>query len=513
MRLNPLDSKRNRAIHKDKIDFFRVRNKSTQPTMTDTQDETANPILTFHPGNLSYDSSSSRLRRRTRIQAYQTTHVRRQQATAETLSPLALVSSKSSSTSFFNFQTQPDLLSLLPNVPSIYKIAYAKCGTSLRLRNTYLLDFKRSMLRFGKTTRPQTPASSAPSSSLAFPAFPFEAQFQQVREWFRKEHLLRNSFRKLLYAWVSKKYSSRMLNTNDPSTLCEPECAVSVYDSRSRGMYQFEAEALHRQMNCQLGNSKWMFPEAKTPRNPLTNVPFHLGQLLEIHKQLKAYGKTSWLIECFVESKFDIPTFITTHKTALKLYALDDLMRHPSDDDFIELMEEFIEDQYEHHKFYQKAKLRTMYWALVNRTTDPYMKSWYILYRDYMKKIILFGNTYYGENMNELRKIYSRSYKLFTSPTLAVFAEDRLLTLPRNAPLPATPPLTGLTLELPIMPLHGEPPTIEGTLLNHSNSPSLPVIIHDTLAISTSGVYWNHLMTYLENFIQQLDGTDTPQDD
>jgi hypothetical protein len=438
------------------------------------------PTPTFHPGTFPRAGQSSY----TRARAERLRRERRRQQNRSTV-PL------SETTSSFG-PVWPNLLKPLPNVPISFQIAYHQCKTSLKARNDYLINFKKSMLALGKNSRTLAPN---------LPTFPFQYQFEELRTWFRKEHLLRNKFNTLLRKWRERRYHNRKLNTEDPSTLCEPEVPIEVYDAKSRGKYIFEASALKRQVDSQLGNNKWMFPEPAVPRNPLTNMEFNLGQLLSLHKQLKANGETSWMLEGFAAANYSITDFFVVHKTALKLHALEDLVRNPADEDLCELVEEFVDDEYHQHRFKTRAKLTTIWWALNKKYSDPYIRQWHYLYRDYMKKLILHGNTYYAEHMEELDAIRKRSHKLLLSPQITVLAEERLASMPKKEVVPVPPPLPSVTVTLnaPVYQREVNINPIIGELVNGS--------------ITT--ISWTHLLAHIENLIDEVEvnGGDTPQAD
>lgn len=434
------------------------------------------PAPAFHPGSLSQGSYSYRSSQRvsqTRRRIY---------TTVPNPQPLDWNSKK------------PDLLKNFPGVPVSYQMAYHHCGMSLQKRNEYLQKFKKDMLTFRKNYSKDT-------KNVTSQPFLFEGQFQELRQWMRKEHLLRNSFRKILYKWLAKKYHTRLLNTEDPSTLCEPEVPVKIYDSKSRGLYTFEAASMKRQVDAQLGNSKWMFPEPSLPRNPLTNMEFNLGQMIVLYQKLKATGNTTWMLESLVAQKYDINTFLTVNKTPLKLHGLEDLVKHPESEDLCEFMEEFIEDEYDHHRLRQKGILVTLYWALANRYTHPYIKSWHLLFRDYYKNLILYGGTYYTDHINELNGIHARSRKLLLSPDVTVLAEERLASLPKKEAPPPTSSMVSVVLRSPQEQHMTSLLNIEALAITSQNENQSP------LAVT---INWNTFVQQIENFLDSVDGDDTP---
>ncbi len=345
-----------------------------------------------------------------------------------------------------------------------------------------MTEYKKSIRPFAKGSKFHIPFHGP---------HPFEVSFQEIRRAFRHEHLLRNTFRKLLYRWLQKRYGSRLLNKEDPSTLCEPEQPIQVYDNKSRGVYIFESIALKRQFDSQLGNNKWMFPEPSSPRNPLTNVEFTLAQLLSILPQLKHNTHTSWLIEAFCKVKYNINDFLTIHKVPLKLHALEDIVAHRECEDLAELVEEFMEDEADYHSMKSKAKLVTLMWAFEHEYSHHYIRKWHFLYRDYMKKLILFGNQYYAENLDELDDIHERSRKLLISPAIADLAEKRLSRIPK-APNPEPQQQPQQQPQPPVQP-----------------SVNLGIL---TIQSNDGSIDWEMFETTIERMINELiDGTDTEE--
>lgn len=321
-----------------------------------------------------------------------------------------------SKTIAFRTAFQKDIQSLLhlqPNLSFSYRFAYQQCGQSLVKRNSYLQSYKRAMMKFGAASSPTQP-------------FPFQQQWEEIRKLFRKEHLLRNTFRKFLYRWLDRRYKGRYLNKEDPSTLCEPEQKVIVHDRNNRGLYIFEAESLLRQSVCQLGNNRWLFAEPQMLRNPLTNVDFHLGQVISIVSQLRSFGKTNWFLEAFVQSKYSLSTFKSHYKIPLRLHALDDIIKHSEDSDLAELVEEFVQDEADYHGIQQQGRLLTIKWALSHRYSDPYVKKWHTLYKKYMYPTLLHGSDYYITSFDKLDTIRRQTYKLLISADIRDLAEERL---------------------------------------------------------------------------------------
>lgn len=259
-----------------------------------------------------------------------------------------------------------------------------------------------------------------------------ERDYQTRIYWYNKEQNLRYCFKKLVNAWLSKRYRSRHLNTDDPGTLSPPVKVIELFDTRTRGTYFFEASTLKRAMEAELGYCDWLFPEPKHPKNPLTNLVLTEGQRIKALYELRKWNMTSWILEAYHDCCWNIDTFRQNYYVKLKLTGLDDIVRNPSGEELQEMLEEFIEEHYEYHEINYNAHLSILRWAVKYSVTDAYMADWIGCFKSYYKLEILYGKPQVLNNPELTDPIYDKTLLLFEkSSELARLGKKRLLSVPR----------------------------------------------------------------------------------
>jgi hypothetical protein len=220
------------------------------------------------------------------------------------------------------------------------------------------------------------------------------------------------SLRRFVQQWLYKKYRSRNLNTEDPATLCVPAKPICIYDSKAKGVYNFEMLTIKQQFTTDLSYSDWMFPYARQPKNPFTNLPFTEGQIIYIVNYLKLQSMSNMFIEAYKQYKFNIKKFQEDMYTPLRLRALEDLIKNPSSEQFLELVYEFVEDHYNFHECICKSHLNIIHWAIKKRPSDVYIKKWIDMFYRFMRIEILHGKDYFDNNQSIGNKYYSETHKL-----------------------------------------------------------------------------------------------------
>lgn len=221
------------------------------------------------------------------------------------------------------------------------------------------------------------------SMSSAFNPTDMEKSIREFHHWVYVEQRIRTAMRNLVRIWLHKKYKSRTLNEEDPCTLSKPEKCISVFDVQSRGVYRFEAVSLKKQIESSLGYSEWAFPRPSNPKNPCTNIPFHNGQLLKIMHDIRTYGLGSWMMEAFLNSKFNLIEFCLENTTVLKIHALKQIIKEQSAE-LITFVDDFIDEQHKCHGLTNIFTTSIIKWALRMKFNEPYIQSWIQLFYNYM---------------------------------------------------------------------------------------------------------------------------------
>jgi hypothetical protein len=219
----------------------------------------------------------------------------------------------------------------------------------------------------------------------------YENRLKRLRFWVRKDQHVRSVLRRFAQLWLYKRYKNRFINTEDPATLSEPRVPIFVFDPKIRGTYVFEAFSLRKSIVINLTFTDWMFPDPSAPKNPLTNLPFTLPQMLRILEQLRAANATNWWIEAYYQSKFDLQSLARVFSIQLKLNSITELVRNRSSEEYTDYLQEFIEEQFDAHDIEFTSYLTILRWAAAQMPNDPYMKEWANAMYEFKKVRILYS--------------------------------------------------------------------------------------------------------------------------
>jgi hypothetical protein len=313
--------------------------------------------------------------------------------------------------------------------PTSYYIAAAICGRSLTARNSYVnsvISGWRRLCKDGYIFEATLPFK-VPKT--------FQTHIQDLRIWLKAEIQAKYNLQRFVYHWLRRRYGGRLLNTDDPWTLCSPSRPICIYDAQSRGTYTFDAASLQKSIDSALGYTSWLFPEPKMPTNPLTNLPFHLGQLFQIVSVLRVHGYSSWLLEAFRDSKYSLKQFGDEFRIPIKLRGLADCMKNPANQDTYEMLQDFIEEHSVIHTINDRVVVQSIYWGAQHKPLDPYIHRWRTVWNDFMRNIILHGPTYYDEHPLLRKSLRQRTKQLFeSSKAIEALILDRTEWLNRQDP-------------------------------------------------------------------------------
>jgi hypothetical protein len=94
--------------------------------------------------------------------------------------------------------------------------------------------------------------------------------------------------RRLFLAWSAKKMGRRIVGETDVGTMeaIPAKAMVRVYDWKSRAIYQFHYQTVYRQLVGSLRYQSMALSCPKAPKNPYTNLPWSVGQLIVIYDQV-----------------------------------------------------------------------------------------------------------------------------------------------------------------------------------------------------------------------------------
>lgn len=251
-----------------------------------------------------------------------------------------------------------------------------------------------------------------------------------------KEQKIRTIFRNFVRIWLYKHYKGRFLNTEDPATMEEPRNPIYVYDTKQKGTYVFEASSLLKSTEKDLTYAQWLFPEPSHPKNPLTNLNWQIGARLHIVQQFRSLNIGSWIIESYIKSHCNLRMFRDIFMVPLKIRALNDLSRNPTDEDTIDFVCEFMEDMNEHFDTDNTVNLTILKWAAKNMYNHPYIASWREVWTTIYQYKIMYGEEYLDNHPILQNKLYKRAEKLlYDFKNIAELAEERLMRIPKRNPV------------------------------------------------------------------------------
>lgn len=230
------------------------------------------------------------------------------------------------------------------------------------------------------TTQLATYMNPFPQTAFTFPSpplTPFGTNPTPARTLFfrllRKNQQVRWAFKRLVAAWRLKHM--RRANTEDIATMEPPKKPVRIVDWRQRTVYTFEAKTLLRDIRAKLLLNDQLFPTPQLPRNPYTNLPLTLSQTVGATEALRAYGLTDWSLESYRTCRYSLVKYKAQFQHYLKMRALETTFARPSEDDCVDLVYEFIKEQYD----YADASMErtdVWLWFMRNQPNYPRIRLW-----------------------------------------------------------------------------------------------------------------------------------------
>jgi hypothetical protein len=266
----------------------------------------------------------------------------------------------------------------------------------------------------------------------------YENRLKRLRFWVRKDQHIRTVMRRFVQIWLYKQYKTKFINTEDPATLTAPRKPIHVYDTRIKGTYVFEAFSLRKSIQMNLTFTDWMFPEPAAPKNPLTNLPFTMPQVLRILEQLRAANATNWWVEAYYQSKFNLDIIKKVFCIPLKLNSLTDMMRNRSGEEYTEYLEEFIEEQFDAHDIDFMSHLTILKWAAARLPNDSYMLEWAKAMFEFKRVRILYSIPESTTDHILIDHLYPLTLRLFNrTGEIARLGRLRLDSIPKAIPPPS----------------------------------------------------------------------------
>ena len=176
-------------------------------------------------------------------------------------------------------------------------------------------------------------------------------QYLIYRQIWDKFTEIRYQMRRLLNSWLLKKSQKKILPIPNYETMEDPEPSncVEWTDIESRCTYRIHGDTLIKSMKMYLHHSDYGFPEPLTPKNPTTNAPFTLGQLIHLTYEIYSWcGKNRkpvpYILTKYQEAQFCLTKMVLKNRPEMTLYACRDLFKEIGQPDAIEMWLDMIEE-------------------------------------------------------------------------------------------------------------------------------------------------------------------------
>ena len=168
------------------------------------------------------------------------------------------------------------------------------------------------------------------------PFFHWKATGERLRTEYYRQMKLRWIVQKWVQRMRVRLYRKRLIGETDLHTLeiITPKNAVQVVCYRTKSVYQFHVNSILRMIHENLFFEQWGRADPLAPRNPYTNQPWLLGQLMglvqTIQQKMVERGKVvpSFLSQ-FVEANYCISNFYKRHKLQLGVDATTQFFKSP----------------------------------------------------------------------------------------------------------------------------------------------------------------------------------------
>jgi len=167
------------------------------------------------------------------------------------------------------------------------------------------------------------------------------------------------------YRWLLRKFvlnirkrimNKRIIGIEDLCTTIRipEEFIVRIYDWKSKSIYLFHTQTILKLILEKLKYSSYGIAVPKLPKNPYTNIPFTLGQLIIIVGQIitnlaKNHRVIPDLLLSYRKCNYDIVNFFNVNKKDLHIHAACNFFSNKDDTDVREISGEIIEDIYTEH--------------------------------------------------------------------------------------------------------------------------------------------------------------------
>ncbi len=256
----------------------------------------------------------------------------------------------------------------------------------LTLHGKSFLQKRKALLeQIAKAQEPVKPAMGFDTTFAEAMRQDVLSKAQIVMSLLHQNQELRWKFKNFLTKVRIRRFQE--VNTVDPITLEPFKQPVKYHSFSQRKTYTYEAESFAKHMHRKLTNNDGHIALPMNPKNPFTNEEFTLSQTMGLLHQCRKVGHTTWALEAFLETRYDVTTFALIHSKPLRLNALHSVMADEKSWDAIDTLYDFIKTEHLYHK---KTFPKQIYlWALHHAPHEKRMQTWKKLCIKYYETDIL----------------------------------------------------------------------------------------------------------------------------
>ncbi len=165
----------------------------------------------------------------------------------------------------------------------------------------------------------QIPPAYTPSTNTVPDIWHHRAEAaDQLEGWLTQNQAVRFQMRRLFRAWAQRRMDKRVIGEEgDVGTLepVLPRDRVYIYDWSTRSKYCFHVSTLHRHTVAALRFQHMALSYPQSPKNPFTNIPWTLGQIIQLvdllHAKLWDTGRRSMdnAVQIFQRSEYNLQKY------------------------------------------------------------------------------------------------------------------------------------------------------------------------------------------------------------
>lgn len=233
-----------------------------------------------------------------------------------------------------------------------------------------------------------------------------------------------------------------------------PNALVRVFDYTTRSVYQFHTNTMIKLLLTQLTYGSYGIPAPATPKNPYTNIPWNLQQLVSIITQIsnnlmKSHRMIPLMLYNYRQAQYKIPEFYAKSRMQLCIDVAVAFFKNKYDTDaraiFLETYDDLVD--YSGLALIRHRIIRRL--LEDGKLSNGLYASWMDLitsYWIYSNHAFLYRVTSVEDCVVRLQSLYTKSMDEYRStvPRRGITSVPTVPTVPPVPPVPAVPPVVAI---------------------------------------------------------------------